>query len=98
MGSGKFVPYGWVMHLAWRSSTIIRRYEYEKDAPRTSRRINEIVHGKRRITADTELHLAHYFKISPQFWLSLQMDYGLDVAEDRLADRLSAEVKTYKAT
>ena len=63
-----------------------------------SRRINEIVHGKRRITADTELHLAHYFKISPQFWLSLQMDYGLDVAEDILADRLSAEVKTYKTT
>ena len=59
--------------------------------------INEIVHGKRRITADTELRLAHYFKISPHFWLSLQMDYDFDVAEDGLADRLSAEVKTYKA-
>jgi addiction module HigA family antidote len=61
------------------------------------RRINEIVHGKRRITADTALRLAHYFKMSPQFWLGLQMDYDLDIEEDRLADRLPAEVKRYKA-
>ena len=61
------------------------------------RRINEIVHGKRRITADTALRLAHYFKMSTQFWLGLQMDYDLDVEEDRLADRLPDEVKTYKA-
>jgi addiction module HigA family antidote len=61
------------------------------------RRINEIVHGKRRITADTALRLAHYFRMSPQFWLGLQMDYDLDVEEDRLSDRLADEVKTYKA-
>jgi addiction module HigA family antidote len=61
------------------------------------RRINEIVHGKRRITADTALRLAHYFNMSPQFWLGLQMDYDLDVEEDRLAERLPQEVKTYKA-
>ncbi len=61
------------------------------------RRINEIVHGKRKITADTALRLAHYFEMSPQFWLGLQMDYDLDVEEDRLADRLSSEVKTYNA-
>lgn len=61
------------------------------------RRINEIVHGKRRITADTALRLAHYFNMSPQFWLGLQMDYDLDVEEDRLADRLPDEVKTYRA-
>ena len=61
------------------------------------RRINEIVHGKRRITAETALRLAHYFKMSPQFWLGLQMDYDLDVEEDRLADRIPKEVKTYKA-
>jgi len=61
------------------------------------RRINEIVHGKRKITADTALRLAHYFKMSPQFWLGLQMDYELDVEEDRLADRLSEEVKRYEA-
>lgn len=61
------------------------------------RRINEIVHGKRRITADTALRLAYYFKMSPQFWLGLQMDYDLDVEEDKLAGRLPGEVKTYKA-
>ncbi|MBW1784144.1 MAG: HigA family addiction module antidote protein [Deltaproteobacteria bacterium] len=61
------------------------------------RRINEIIHGKRRITADTALRLAHYFEMSPQFWLGLQMDYDLDVEEDRLADRLSEEVRTYQA-
>ncbi|HDZ28061.1 MAG TPA: addiction module antidote protein, HigA family, partial [Candidatus Aminicenantes bacterium] len=53
-----------------------------------ARRINEIVLGKRRITADTALRLARYFKMSPQFWLGLQIDFDLDVAEDKLADRL----------
>lgn len=57
-----------------------------------ARRINEIVHGKRRITADTALRLARYFKVSPQFWLGLQMDYDLDVAEDELGERLDREV------
>jgi len=61
------------------------------------RRINEIVHGNRRITADTALRLAHYFKMSPKFWLGLQMDYDLDVEEDRLAGCLPDEVKTYNA-
>ncbi len=58
------------------------------------RRINEIVLGKRRITADTALRLAHYFNMSPQFWLGLQMDYDLDVEEDRLSARLEG-VKVY---
>ena len=58
-----------------------------------ARRINEIVHGKRRITADTALRLARYFGMSPQFWLGLQMDYDLDVASDELADRLDREVR-----
>lgn len=59
------------------------------------RRINEIVHGKRRITADTALRLAHYFKMSPQFWLGLQMDYDLDIEEDRLASKIEKEVDIY---
>ena len=57
------------------------------------RRINEIVLGKRSITADTALRLARYFGTSPQFWLGLQADYDLDVAEDELGDRLRREVK-----
>ena len=57
------------------------------------RRINEIVLGKRRITADTALRLARYFNMSPQFWLGLQMDYDLDIAEDALAEQLEREVR-----
>jgi len=60
-----------------------------------ARRINEIVLGKRRITADTALRLARYFDISPQFWLGLQMDYDLDVTEDAIAKRLEREVRPY---
>ena len=62
-----------------------------------ARRINEIVHGKRRITADTALRLGRFFGNSPQFWLGLQMDYDLDVAEDSLKNRLEKEVHPYPA-
>jgi addiction module HigA family antidote len=57
------------------------------------RRINEIVLGKRRITADTALRLARYFGTSPQFWMGLQNDYDLDVAADTLGNRLEVEVR-----
>ena len=57
-----------------------------------ARRVNEIVQGKRRITADTALRLARYFDVSPQFWLGLQMDYDLDIAEDHLGNKLEREV------
>ena len=60
-----------------------------------ARRINEIVHGKRRITADTALRLAKYFNMSAKFWLGLQTDFDLDVAEDKLADRLDKEIRVY---
>jgi len=62
-----------------------------------ARRINEIVLGKRRITADTALRLAKYFNMSPQFWLGLQMDYDLDIAEDELSDHLRREVQVYQS-
>ena len=62
------------------------------------RRINEIVLGKRRITADTALRLARYFNMSAQFWMGLQMDYDLDVETDRLGSRLRLEVKRYAKT
>jgi len=58
-----------------------------------ARRINEIVLGKRRITADTALRFALYFDMSPKFWLGLQMDYDLDVAEDLLGEQLERDVK-----
>ena len=61
-----------------------------------ARRINEIVLGKRSITPDTALRLAKYFHMSPQFWLGLQMDYDLDVAEDQYAEKIEKEVHEYK--
>ncbi|MCL4539825.1 MAG: HigA family addiction module antitoxin [Bacteroidetes bacterium] len=57
-----------------------------------ARRINEIVLGKRGISADTALRLGRYFGNSPQFWLGLQMDYDLEVEEERLSKRLPREV------
>ena len=60
-----------------------------------ARRINEIVLGKRRITADTALRLARFFGNSPQFWMGLQSDYDLDVAQDQLGDRLTEEVREF---
>ena len=57
------------------------------------RRINEIVLGKRSITADTALRLAAYFGNSPSFRLGLQMDYDLDIAEDTLSSRIKKEVR-----
>jgi addiction module HigA family antidote len=59
------------------------------------RRINEIVLGKRRITADTALRLARYFGTSPQFWLGLQTDYDLDITKEELGARLEQEVKVH---
>ena len=58
-----------------------------------ARRINEIVLGKRSVTADTALRLARYFGNSPQFWLGLQNQYDLDVTEDQLGKRLEREVR-----
>lgn len=55
-------------------------------------RINEIVHGKRAVTADTALRLARYFGTSPRFWLNLQAQYDLDVHSDALGDRLDREI------
>lgn len=60
------------------------------------RRINEIIHGKRGITADTALRLARYFNMTPQFWMGLQMDFELDVEQDRIAERIEKEVKILK--
>jgi addiction module HigA family antidote len=57
------------------------------------RRINEIIHGKRSVTADTAMRLARYFRNSASFWLGLQMDYDLDVAEDSLSSRIEREVR-----
>jgi len=70
----------------------ISQYRVAKDTSVPPRRINEVVHGNRTITADTALQLARYFGMSERFWLNLQARYHLEVEKDRLGDRLSKEV------
>ncbi len=77
----------------------ISQYRLAKDINVSPRRINEIVLGKRSVTADTALRLSEYFGLSEKFWLNLQMRYNLEVAKDKLKKRLKREVKSLqKAT
>ncbi len=71
----------------------ISQYRLAKETTVPPRRINEIVRGKRAITADTALRLARYFGTSERFWLNLQSRYELEVEKDRLGRRLEREVK-----
>jgi antitoxin HigA-1 len=70
----------------------ISQNQLGRDLGVSPRRINEIIHGKRSITADTALRLAVYFGNSASFWLGLQMDYDLDVAEDHHSKQIHKEV------
>ena len=70
----------------------LSQYRLAKDISVPPRRINEIVHGKRAVSADTALRLARYFGTTPRFWLNLQAQFDLDIEEDRLGDRLDREV------
>jgi antitoxin HigA-1 len=73
----------------------LSQYRLAHDLSVPPRRINEIVHGKRAITADTALRLARYFGTSERFWLNLQARYDLEVERDRLGPRLEEEVAVY---
>ena len=57
------------------------------------RRINEIVKGRRRVTADTAMRLARFFKMTPEYWMGLQADYDLDVVRDELEERIKHEIR-----
>ena len=71
----------------------VTQYRLAKDINVPARRINEIVHGKRSITADTALRLSRYFGLSERFWLNLQSRYDLETAKDRLKGRIEEEVR-----
>ena len=75
----------------------ISQYRLAKNISVPPRRINEIVHGKRSISADTALRLGRFFGISPQFWLNLQTRFDLEIAEDLLAERLDKEVQVLRS-
>ena len=74
----------------------ISQYRLAKSVSVPARRINEIVHGKRSITADTALRLSMFFGMSDRFWLNLQIKYDLELEKDRLGPRLKNEVELYK--
>jgi addiction module HigA family antidote len=71
----------------------ISQYRLAKDLNVYPRKINEIVHGKRAITADTALRLARYFGTSAELWMNLQALYDLESARDEIEDRVLTEVK-----
>jgi addiction module HigA family antidote len=71
----------------------VSQYRLAQDISVPPRRINEIVHGKRAVTADTALRLARYFRTSEEFWLNLQARYDLEVQRDELGPRLKKEVR-----
>ena len=73
----------------------LTQYRIAKDIAVPPRRINEIVHGKRAVTADTALRLGKYFNVSPQFWTNLQSRYDLATAEDQLVSVLANRVKVF---
>ena len=71
----------------------LSQYRLAKALTVPPRRINEIIHGKRAVTADTALRLARHFGTSERFWLNLQARYDLEIEKDRLGDRLRREVQ-----
>jgi len=75
----------------------ISQYRLAKDISVPPRRINEIVHGKRSITADTALRLARFFGTRERFWLNLQVRYDLEIAKDRLSAVLERDVQVFEA-
>ena len=73
----------------------ISQYRLAKDTSVPARRINEIVHGARAVTADTALRLGRYFGTSAQFWLNLQTHFDLEVQQDKIGSRLDREVRAF---
>jgi len=75
----------------------VSQYRLAKDISVPPRRINEIVHGKRSVTADTALRLAKFFGTTERFWLNLQVRYDLEVEKDRLSGVLERDVSVFQA-
>ena len=95
MPSKKFPPLhpGEILLEEFLEPMEISQYRLAKDISVPPRRINEIVQGKRGITADTALRLARFFGTSERFWINLQTRYDLEVEKDRLRGRLAREVR-----
>ena len=97
MNNNKMLPIhpGEILKEEFLDEMGISQYKLAKDISVPARRINEIVHQKRAISADTALRLGRYFGISPQFWINLQSHYDLEIQIDKLGRKLESEVKIY---
>ena len=95
MGIRKIAPFhpGEILLEEFLKPLGISQYKLAKDISVPPRRINEIVQGKRSVTADTALRLSRYFGLSERFWLNLQSRYDLEVEKDKLDVRLEKEVR-----
>ena len=96
MRKGKIAPIhpGEILNEDFLIPMGITQYRLAKDISVPPRRINEIVHGKRAVSADTALRLSRYFGTTERFWLNVQARYDLEVVKDRLGARLEREVLT----
>ena len=99
MAKRKFDPVhpGVVLAEDFLKEREISQYRLAKGISVSARRINEIVQGKRSITADTALRLAKFFGMEAQFWMNLQSHYDLEIAKDAIAGKLDREVEVLKA-
>jgi addiction module HigA family antidote len=95
MREKKFAPVhpGEILREEFLEPMGISQYRLSKDIGVHPRRINEIVHAQRSISADTALRLSRYFGLSERFWLNLQSLYDLEIEKDRLGERLQEEVR-----
>ncbi len=87
------IPPGEILSEEFLKPLNISQYRVAKDISVPARRINEIVHGKRSITADTALRLSRYFGLSERFWLNLQARYDLETEKEKLKGRIEEEVR-----
>lgn len=87
---------GEILHEEFLEPKALSQYRLAKDISVPPRRINEIILGKRGITADTALRLARYFGTTDEFWMNLQVRYDLECGRDRLGNRLKTEVRVLK--
>jgi addiction module HigA family antidote len=99
MAKRKFDPVhpGVVLAEDFLKGMEISQYRLAKGIGVPARRINEIVHGKRSITADIALRLGKFFSMDAQFWMNLQSHYDLEIAKDAIAGKLEREVEVLKS-
>ena len=89
---------GEILSLEFLVPMKVSQYRIAKDIHVPARRINEIVHGERGISADTALRLSRFFGTSERFWLNLQVRYDLEIEKDRLGETLEKQIHTHRST